>query len=273
MNTTKTAATQPKVKLWGPIIADLALQRFEDILEEGNSEHIMNILENPDRYSSSGPYFAANCFLRLPSRLQQGNKHITDEMLEASIVGFIESFNEIYWEEWLEWTSLVIGSGAGWRHSLYPEDQTRDTILKKYLKTLYCKVFETVLKHLDSPWLKSKNHQGMLGVYVGSFMKYSQWDECPADYGITKEVLPLCNYIYATYLPRLEIGRFSSRVAYLEWKLKGYELRFKEEGKVTIWNGEDLNGTTLDEVVERLQKEWEACKSELEEARKQENRQ
>jgi hypothetical protein len=273
------------------LMNDLAMERFEEIIKEKNPDRILELFKIPDLgpFSHKGPFhplLRAEMLRRLPHRWapewETKNDAITDEVMHMALNAFIKSFDDRWWKEWLDAALGILGR-HGWHSREKGEDignyAEREVLYKKEeeifaprLKELYKKIMGLVLSHLDDSWIMSQHVADKIALLTYAFVAYAEWNEDPADYGISTGLMPLLrksDYVDEVDIRRIENGKFNSRIEYLEWKLTSAEWPFREEGKCWIKPSE-LNGTTFHDVQVRLTAKREAVRKEVEEARKQE---
>lgn len=280
---------------------ELAMERFEQIVKEKKTKSLLAIVRPPDRgpFSQKGPFnpfFAEHClgrlFHRRFPRYEVENESVTDEVLTSGLEWFIQTFDERWWKEWLDAGLSLLNGDHGWNsrekgkhigdydeyENLY---RKKEEIFAPKLKELYKKIMGLVTSHISDSWVSRDSHAvGRIALLVHSFTAFGDWDESPADYGITTELIPLLrtsDYVDEMDIRRIEIGKFNSKIEYLEWKVASADWPFRDEHKAgkeeSCWiKPSELTGGSFHDVGLRLIARRKTVRKELEEARKREKR-
>ncbi len=303
-NTTTGAQSNPEIDY--PLsyvncylMHELTMKHFEQIVRGKKSDEILALVKPLDRgpLSQKGPFdpLITGDFLgRLPRRWaprwEAKNDAITDEVLHAALDGFIKSYSERWWKEWLERALSLLAGARGWNRrkkgqlvssasDFYTHEDVyvkEEEIYAPRLKELYRMMMGLITSHLDDSWINHSSHaRGQIALLVYAFVTYSEWDEDPANYGITPSLIPLLrteDYVDELDIRRVEIGKFSSRIEYLEWKMASADWPFRDEHKEgkegTCWiKPSELVGVTIGEVIQHLISRRVSVKRQLEEAR------
>lgn len=253
-------------------LMDVALRAFEKKIVAGDMKSVLWTIMHPDN-GPFGSYMAALYLSKLAYYATGRNGHFTEAVIEETMIadalkGLFSSFNEEYWEMWLEAAHTLTNSSQGWEARKGGWVDRRDTILRSIIKPVYKRVFEICEQH-DTRNVQNYIIKGLAESLVENVMKYAEWNESPADYGITPDLLDKIFFHSNSgcIRRRLQNGIFATpkeaAVWQSEWEIEKLTsiLPLAEELKASH---PASCGDTLEHIQQRIRDE----KKKLEELRK-----